>query len=1227
MTYSPKDSLPLCQVLEEEYMNLADNGELNEEEKEEEITLHGKRVVARLDWRFHRGHITDPDVLIRKLEDDHDLCSHLKSISHDLEDTIKEYRNTYKNQDPEDTKTVDLDDAKTKALRDMLNRLLELPIYNEGAFKHSNLKDVTRNAIKPNMIAPAANRPQPPAESADDLAHMNRIILEETFPKALEKIYEIRLAAMYKRLHRKKMTALSLSGGGIRSGTFALGLIQRLARFGLLDKFDYLSTVSGGGYIGSWLTAWQHRHPKGLSGVMKDLDNIPVRSKIDPDPRSIQHLREYSNFLTPKAGLLTADTWTFVAIYLRNLLLNWLVLIPLLIAVLAIPRLFVALQLAQPAIRIWSVLGQQLHVRHILLVIGAALLTLAIMYVCLNRPGISQQLIERSPFWRKQKRMRQEGFLKWCLLPTFSSAVLLTVYLAWSLNSQAVTQAAQRSKWITYIISGAAIPIVAYVGCFLVLRRWKPIHWNEINRRELKGALVMSFVGAVGGFLAFVASQANGLDPTVQNVDLFWRTEIYTCVAVPLLLLLLLLVLTLFIGLTSGENSGIEDEDREWWARCNGWFLIAILAWVSLNTVVIFGPLALFAFPKIIASVGGGSAIIALFAGKSSKTPANAEQASQKGMMSAIISEKILPLLAVLFLIIFFITLSLGTTVVLGIFAKYPISKFFAFGEHADKIGNMFDGTNHMRVIHYSRSLFDLAFIVISGVIGFGMGWAINLNKFSLHAGYRNRLIRAFLGASRDPRTRNPNPFTGFDPQDNIHMHELRAALLHENDFEDLDALAVRINSDQDKLSTFLKGHLSVETQKWLSNYTATTPLELGNRVELIEDLNRILEDEGIAAIDGQLEEIKVPSVLQTTEDVIRKRLALTNYYSDCLAAKFPPPQRLLHVVNMTLNLVGGKNLAWQQRKAETFTSTPLHSGCYRIGYRKSRFYGGPDGISLGTAAATSGAAASSNMGYYTSSPVLSMVLTLFNVRLGWWLGNPGPAGDTTFDRSSPKLSITPVIAEAFGLTDDQSKYVYLTDGGHFENLGVYEMVLRRCHIIVVSDAAADGDYEFGDLGNAIRKIRIDLGVPIEFDEIPIHKYEGVCEGKTGGYWAFARIGYSDVDGPDVEDGVLLYIKPAVYGNEPRDVVQYRATHETFPHQSTADQFFDEPQFESYRALGAYVMEQMCEDRTGGNQPATFNNLGQFIARAYKNYRVLDVPLGRLSEIDWLVKWLKRRRV
>jgi hypothetical protein len=309
-----------------------------------------------------------------------------------------------------------------------------------------------------------------------------------------------------------------------------------------------------------------------------------------------------------------------------------------------------------------------------------------------------------------------------------------------------------------------------------------------------------------------------------------------------------------------------------------------------------------------------------------------------------------------------------------------------------------------------------------------------------------------------------------------------------------------------------------------------------------------------------------------------------------------------LHIVNVALNLVGGDKLAWQQRKAAPFTVSPYDSGGLYLGYRDSRLYGGRDGISLGTAVTISGAAASPNMGYH-SSPAMGFLLTLFNVRLGWWLGNPGPIGQHVFRREHPRTNLGPIVSEMTGKTDDRYDWVYLSDGGHFENLGLYEMVLRRCHYIVLSDAGADPDFAFEDLGNAIRKIRTDLGVPIDIEEMCMmpRGRDGLM--KEGRYVATATIRYTAVDGKDAKDGLLIYLKPGVYEDEyfPRDVFNYAQESKMFPHEPTSDQFFSESQFESYRALGRHAINDICcnyPDRTEARPriPITkqFRNVAHF---------------------------------
>ena len=154
-------------------------------------------------------------------------------------------------------------------------------------------------------------------------------------------------------------------------------------------------------------------------------------------------------------------------------------------------------------------------------------------------------------------------------------------------------------------------------------------------------------------------------------------------------------------------------------------------------------------------------------------------------------------------------------------------------------------------------------------------------------------------------------------------------------------------------------------------------------------------------------------------------------------------------------------------------------------------------------------------------------------------------------------------------------------------------MVRRRCHWIVLSDAGQDEPFAFEDVGNAIRKIRIDFGINIEIKKMGIFPRKGE-KPVNPKYCAVAEICYKDVDGREVENGQLLYIKPAFYGTEPKDIYNYAKTNESCPHQSAGDQWFSESQFESYRALGSYMVSQMC----GAKKPEEVNTVAEFIAAA-----------------------------
>ena len=214
-------------------------------------------------------------------------------------------------------------------------------------------------------------------------------------------------------------------------------------------------------------------------------------------------------------------------------------------------------------------------------------------------------------------------------------------------------------------------------------------------------------------------------------------------------------------------------------------------------------------------------------------------------------------------------------------------------------------------------------------------------------------------------------------------------------------------------------------------------------------------------------------------------------------------------------------------------------------------------------------------MGYH-SSPATAFLMTLFNVRLGAWLPNPAIASTEQLERAKPVNAVVSLARELMGMTSDRSRDVYLSDGGHFENLGLYEMVRRRCRYILAIDAGADTAAEFEDLGNAVRKIRIDFDIDIVFDPpVAIGSRQQPLDPFRD--FACARILYPD---PGAAPGYLIYLKPSYPPDMAIDVRAYANLHPAFPHESTADQFFTESQFESYRQLGEDEADRLLGDAT-----------------------------------------------
>lgn len=165
-------------------------------------------------------------------------------------------------------------------------------------------------------------------------------------------------------------------------------------------------------------------------------------------------------------------------------------------------------------------------------------------------------------------------------------------------------------------------------------------------------------------------------------------------------------------------------------------------------------------------------------------------------------------------------------------------------------------------------------------------------------------------------------------------------------------------------------------------------------------------------------------------------------------------------------------------------------------------------------------------------------------------MGNPV---ERSWRRFAPRDLLMRLFRESAGCGSVKSRFVYLSDGRHFENLGPFAMVQRRCMRIVVVDNGQDPGLRFEDLGNAIRKIRLDLNVQIEID---VNKMLYSRE-RVQSHHLLGRIAYSAAD-PRQEDGVLILLKPSLSGDEPVEVLLHATNHPSFPQDPTSQQTYSE---------------------------------------------------------------------
>jgi len=906
------------------------------------------------------------------------------------------------------------------------------------------------------------------------------------------------------------VTGLSLSGGGIRAGTFAVGFLQGIANLGLLGRFDYLSTVSGGGYAGGWLTAWLKREGD-VKNVERQLDfsrvrqaeaergsfrwDLEPRPAVDEEPEPLRHLRSYSSYLFPNPGPLSVDTWAVIVIWLRNVLINLLMLFPLAMLTVLAARLGVFFFNFLNADNIASVNGGWFFANTFLF----SGLVSAMLALGMNASSLREFCTQN---WVRSKHAQSKAWV--AFIATIVAAFCLTVssrWMLWNLGEWLESRRVGASDstilnnligLLTGYLDLLQLPsfllVMGIVAIFMSIGScvigWK---YGGFKGRSVAAAAIS---GASGGFLFVLVL---GMIRAFARMN---RPDLMTILAIPGALAVVFGSIVVEVAIAGRE---MTEAEREWWGRYNAKLAIASILWLIGIGATLYLPAAFLsagAYTRVaIASGWLGTTALGVLTGRFVLPKFQAKGGGQ-------VLAKVAAIAPPIFLI--------GLLGLVGLLASLLLNMPGLNAPHGDDLtpfGYYLEGVRGTSV--WMILLLGFGFGGLA-ILGFNL---IDVNLFSLNAMYANRLVRCYLGASRRmrnwkerwddsprdkkvnagapsislsaslPSERDPNPVTGFDPKDDLPLSDLRI------------------------------GEQGTDQREYWG-----------------------------------------PHLL----------------------------------VNTTLNLVAGSDLAWRSRKGESFLLSSLYCGAKGVGYVKVDAADEETraNLTLGRAISISGAAVDPNMRFYQSRS-LTALLALFNARLGSWMQNPRMIKEEAKKKKDPQYQEKPwtaesprfgglLVTELLGKTDGDGEYVHLSDGGHFENMGVYELIRRRCRYIVALDAGAETDPSDPNLAILIRLCRIDFGIRIQIDTSPLRP-QGP-DRLTRTHAAIGRIRYDDVDQGQLP-GVLVYVKISMTGDEPPDLQNYALNDTNFPYQPTdLQQSFDEEQFECYRCLGDHVACAVFED-------------------------------------------------
>ena len=764
---------------------------------------------------------------------------------------------------------------------------------------------------------------------------------------------------------REDLVGLALSGGGIRSATFNLGLLQGLHRLKLLRHVDYLATVSGGGYVGGFWSRWLAEKapaPEAREEIFPDQFEEPDQSFSGDsrvfEAREVRHLREFGKFLVPRVGVFDTETWGAIVAVLASVG----------------PAVVTALS-----------------------VLGLSLITWLVLTFYLACP---------EPWAR-------------VLFAVGLTAVVLLAMEWWWVADPTGDHGPAHARRVA-LFSALALVLVGGLAWYGVPRWPTAVYGYDRNG--------LQWVWSPGGsayddwwrVLGIVApDSALVVSPRLYEPSVMW--------AIAAGVLILFRFRGAFAPPSMSRRVLLPASDRTA-MRLLGlatlWLTVATFWHIGLNLFRL----------DLVAPVAAGTAasggLFALLRNWIGRNLARPHRASWWEWIKPYVPQ-----------VLAYVTVGLAWALTAGILIRWAHDDWLA----------------------WNGAAFAMGAVVLLVLL-------VDPAEFGMHAFYRDRIRRAYLGAADPQAYDDPRPVA---PADGL-------------------------------------GGAAAQAGRALA--------------------------EGVAR-NRQTD-------LRRNDDVPLARL----------------PRRPLHLVCCAANDLGGDPLATLSRGARSAVLS-------RYGAVSGDRWASRPEIELGSALTASAAAFNSNMGSVSMrvGPAVSFLMCALNLRLGLWIPKPGgePVGSIG-ERLFPGWLF---YREMAAWTVSDGRDLHLSDGAHFENLGLYELVRRHCRFVIVSDCTADPDVAFDDFGNTARRIREDFGVEIDVDLDPL---KPGAEGHARQHAVVGRIDYGRFD-----KGVLVYVKPTLTGDEPPDMRQYKTRNRAFPHESTGDQFYDEAQWESYRRLGVHTVREV----------------------------------------------------